>query len=185
MLVSPLSSFERYQEQSAWIWEHQALTRARFCAGDADIGARFEAIREQVLRQDRSGRATELRDEVVAMRRRMREAHPAREGEFDLKQDPGGMIDIEFIVQYLVLRYACEHPQLTANAGNIALLRICAELGLIDATLAAGAADAYRLMRKLQHQVRLQGQENARVEPALVAPQAELVIQLWRACFDS
>jgi glutamate-ammonia-ligase adenylyltransferase len=115
----------------------------------------------------------------------MREAHPAREGEFDLKQDPGGMIDIEFIVQYLVLRYAFEYSQLTANAGNIALLRVCGELGLIDPVLAAGAADAYRLMRKLQHQVRLQGQENARVEPALVAPQAELVMQLWRACFDS
>jgi glutamate-ammonia-ligase adenylyltransferase len=183
MLVSSSAAFERYQLASAWIWEHQALTRARFCAGDAGIGARFEAVREQVLRQDRSGRAAELRDEVVNMRKRMREAHPAREGEFDLKQDPGGMIDIEFIVQYLVLRHAAAYPQLTANTGNIALLHVCGELGLIDAGLAAGAADAYRLMRKLQHQVRLQGQENARVETALVAPQAALVMRLWRDCF--
>jgi glutamate-ammonia-ligase adenylyltransferase len=185
MLVSSIGAFERYQQGSAWIWEHQALTRARFCAGDTAIGARFEAIREQVLRQDRSGRAAELRDEVVNMRKRMRDAHPHREGVFDLKHDDGGMIDIEFIVQYLVLRHAAQYPALTANAGNIALLRMCGELGLIDPGLAAGAADAYRAMRKLQHQVRLQGQENARVAPALVAPHAEVVVRLWRSCFDA
>jgi glutamate-ammonia-ligase adenylyltransferase len=185
MLVSSVGAFERYQLNSAWIWEHQALTRARFCAGDLDIGARFEAIRDQVLRQDRSGRADELRIEVVSMRRRMREAHPQREDAFDLKHDDGGMIDIEFIVQYLVLLHASRYPQLTANTGNIALLGLSGELGLIDPTLAAGAAGAYRVMRKLQHQVRLQGQENARVEPALVAPHAELVIRLWHSCFGA
>jgi glutamate-ammonia-ligase adenylyltransferase len=184
MLVSSVSAFERYQRSSAWIWEHQALTRARFCAGDAAIGARFEAIREEVLRQDRSGREPELREEVVKMRRRMHDAHPSRSDRFDLKHDDGGMIDIEFIVQYLVLRHACAHPQLTANKGNIALLHMCGELGLIDPALAQGAADAYRLMRKLQHQVRLQGQEQARVEPALVAAHADTVMRLWRACFD-
>jgi glutamate-ammonia-ligase adenylyltransferase len=185
MLVSSVSAFERYQRSSAWIWEHQALTRARFCAGDAAIGARFEAIREEVLRQDRAGRETELREEVVSMRRRMHDAHPSRSDRFDLKHDDGGMIDIEFIVQYLVLRHACAHPQLTANKGNIALLHMCGELGLIDPALAQGAADAYRLMRKLQHQVRLQGQEQARVEPALVAAHAEPVMRLWRACFGA
>jgi glutamate-ammonia-ligase adenylyltransferase len=185
MLVSSLQAFERYQRSSAWIWEHQALTRARFCAGDADIGARFEAIREEVLRQDRSAREAELRDEVVKMRQRMHDAHPSRSDRFDLKHDDGGMIDIEFIVQYLVLRHAFAHPQLTANKGNIALLHMCGELGLIDASLAEGAADAYRLMRKLQHQVRLQGQEQARVDPALVASHAGLVVRLWRACFGA
>jgi glutamate-ammonia-ligase adenylyltransferase len=185
MLVSSVSAFERYQRSSAWIWEHQALTRARFCAGDAAIGARFEAIREEVLRQDRSGREPELREEVVKMRRRMHDAHPSRSDRFDLKHDDGGMIDIEFIVQYLVLRHACAHPQLTANKGNIALLHMCGELGLIDPALAQGAADAYRLMRKLQHQVRLQGQEQARVEPALVAAHAGTVMRLWRACFGA
>jgi glutamate-ammonia-ligase adenylyltransferase len=184
MLVSSIGAFERYQRSSAWIWEHQALTRARFCAGDAAIGARFEAIREEVLRQDRSARELELRDEVVKMRKRMHDAHPSRSDRFDLKHDDGGMIDIEFIVQYLVLRHAFAHPQLTANKGNIALLRMCGELGLIDPALADGAADAYRVMRKLQHQVRLQGQEQARVDPALVAHHADVVVRLWRACFD-
>jgi glutamate-ammonia-ligase adenylyltransferase len=183
MLVSSLAAFERYQQQSAWVWEHQALTRARFCAGDAGIGARFEAIRESVLRQDRSAREVELRDEVLKMRRRMHEASPNRTALFDLKQDPGGMIDIEFIVQYLVLRHACLHPQLTANAGNIALLHRCGELGLVDAGLADAAADAYRSYRRLQHQVRLQGQENARVDHALVAGHAATVVQLWQQCF--
>ncbi len=183
MLVSSVGAFERYQRSSAWIWEHQALTRARFCAGDAAIGARFEAVREEVLRQDRGGREAELREEVVKMRKRMHDAHPNTSERFDLKQDDGGMIDLEFIVQYLVLRHAFAHPQLTANKGNIALLRMCAELGLIDPALAQGAADAYRLMRRLQHQVRLQGQEQARVDPALVAPHAEVVMLLWQACF--
>jgi glutamate-ammonia-ligase adenylyltransferase len=183
MLVSSIGAFERYQRSSAWIWEHQALTRARFCAGDAAIGARFEAIREEVLRQDRSQREAELREEVAKMRKRMHDAHPSLGDRFDLKHDDGGMIDIEFIVQYLVLRHASAHPQLTANKGNIALLRMCGELGLIDPALAQGAADAYRLMRRLQHQVRLQGQEQARVDPGLVASHAEVVVRLWRACF--
>jgi glutamate-ammonia-ligase adenylyltransferase len=183
MLVSSVSAFERYQRSSAWIWEHQALTRARFCAGDAAIGARFEAIREEVLRQDRDAREAELRDEVTRMRKRMHDAHPNHSGRFDLKHDDGGMIDIEFIVQYLVLRHAFHHPRLTANTGNIALLHLCGELGLIDPALAEGAADAYRVMRKLQHQVRLQGQDNARVDTHLVAPHAEVVVRLWRTCF--
>ena len=183
MLVSTVAAFERYQSASAWIWEHQALTRARFCAGDAAIGARFETIREQVLRQDRSRREEELKREVKAMRQRMRDANVNRSELFDLKQDEGGMIDIEFIVQYLVLRHAADFPQLTANAGNIALLRLCGELGLVDAGLAAAAADAYRTMRRLQHQVRLQGQEKARVEPQLLGSHPEGVRRLWHACF--
>lgn len=183
MLVSAVSAFERYQRASAWIWEHQALTRARFCAGDAAIGTRFEAIREAVLRQERDADADKLRNEVVNMRQRMRDAHPNPSGRFDLKQDAGGMIDIEFIVQYLVLRYAAHYPQLTANSGNIALLRLCGDLGLIDRGLAQDTAAAYRALRRLQHQVRLQGQENARVDPALVAAHADVVVRLWHSCF--
>ena len=186
MLVSSLSAFERYQGSSAWVWEHQALTRARFCAGDAAIGARFEFIRERVVRQDRGDAATaaRLKADVLSMRARMRGAHPSRANLFDLKQDAGGMIDIEFIVQYLVLRHACAYPQLTRNTGNIALLKLFGELGLIDAVLAATVGDAYRALRKFQHQLRLQGQDNARVEPALVAEHVASVLMLWQAVFD-
>jgi glutamate-ammonia-ligase adenylyltransferase len=183
MLVSSIAAFERYQQNSAWVWEHQALTRARFCAGDEGIGERFERTRDSVLRQDRSARDAELKDEVLKMRKRMRDASPNRTALFDLKHDAGGMIDIEFIVQYLVLRHAAAHPGLTLNTGNIALLRLCGELGLIGKELAGEVGDAYRLMRKLQHQQRLQGKDNARVDPARVAPHAAKAIELWRQVF--
>ncbi|UOD27491.1 bifunctional [glutamate--ammonia ligase]-adenylyl-L-tyrosine phosphorylase/[glutamate--ammonia-ligase] adenylyltransferase [Massilia violaceinigra] len=183
MLVSSVAAFERYQENSAWIWEHQALTRARFCAGDAAIGERFEAVRERVLRTDRSARADELKQEVLKMRKKMIDAHPARPGLFDLKQDVGGMIDVEFMSQYLVLRHCAQYPQLTINLGNIGLLRMFADLGLIDTDLALAVGDAYRAMRKLQHQMRLQGKDNARVDAALVARHSAPVRQLWEAVF--
>ncbi|MGB9992396.1 bifunctional [glutamate--ammonia ligase]-adenylyl-L-tyrosine phosphorylase/[glutamate--ammonia-ligase] adenylyltransferase [Pseudoduganella rhizocola] len=181
MLVSSVQAFERYQQNSAWVWEHQALTRARFCAGDAEIGEQFEKIRCQVLRKERD--AAELRREVLAMRKRMHEAHPSRGEQFDLKQDEGGMIDIEFIVQYLVLRHSAQYRELTGNIGNIALLKLCGSLGLIDAALAGGTADAYRAMRKLQHQLRLQGQDQSRVDPSRVEQHAAKVTALWQAMF--
>ncbi|MGZ8357935.1 MAG: bifunctional [glutamate--ammonia ligase]-adenylyl-L-tyrosine phosphorylase/[glutamate--ammonia-ligase] adenylyltransferase [Telluria sp.] len=183
MLVSSVAAFERYQQNSAWVWEHQALTRARFCAGDEGIGERFERTRDSVLRQDRSARADELKGEVLKMRKRMRDASPNRTALFDLKHDAGGMIDIEFIVQYLVLRHSAAHPGLTLNTGNIALLRLCGELGLIDKELAGEVGDAYRLMRKLQHQQRLQGKDNARVDAARVAPHVAKAIELWGQVF--
>ncbi|MDR9835333.1 bifunctional [glutamate--ammonia ligase]-adenylyl-L-tyrosine phosphorylase/[glutamate--ammonia-ligase] adenylyltransferase [Herbaspirillum huttiense] len=181
LLVSPVSSFEKYQLNAAWIWEHQALTRARFCAGDAAIGERFEALRERVLRQPRD--VNKLEDEVLSMRRRMRDAHPNRSMMFDLKHDEGGMIDIEFMVQYLVLRHACDHPQLTGDIGNIALLKLAGQLGLIDALLAAEAANAYRLFRKLQHQIRLQGSERAHIDAIRVEHERACVIRLWQQVF--
>jgi glutamate-ammonia-ligase adenylyltransferase len=184
MLVSSVAAFERYQASSAWVWEHQALTRARFCAGDPAIGAKFEPIREAVLRKRRPADGP-LKQEVLAMRQKMYDAKPNHTSLFDLKQDAGGMIDIEFIVQFLVLQHAADYPQLTANAGNIALLKLCGELGLIDAGLAAAVGDAYRQLRKLQHQLRLQGQDLARVDPALVARHAAQVSLLWQTIFHS
>ncbi|NVM76424.1 glutamate-ammonia-ligase adenylyltransferase [Duganella sp. SG902] len=184
MLVSSVSSFEKYQSNSAWVWEHQALTRARYCAGDLAIGQRFEQIREAVLRKERPADGP-LKQEVLAMRKRMLDAKPNTSALFDLKQDRGGMIDIEFIVQFLVLQHAAAYPQLTANFGNIALLHMCADLGLIDTGLAASVADAYRKYRKLQHQLRLQGQDLARIDPALVESHAAQVMALWQAIFGT
>ena len=177
LLVSSLASFEKYQSESAWSWEHQALTRARFCAGDADIGAAFETIRETVLRRHRD--ESELRRDVKTMRIKMHDAHPNRSELFDLKHDAGGMIDIEFIVQFLILLYAADYAQLTADIGNIALLRLCGELELIDAALAEEVAGAYRQFRKLQHQIRLQGEERARVQRDAVEEQVRAVERLW------
>src|SRR5690606_5683640 len=157
-------------------WEHQALTRARFSAGDASIGERFEAIRRAVLARERDPR--KLRDDVRAMRARMREGHPNRSELFDLKHDRGGMVDIEFIVQYLVLAHSGEHPALLDNVGNIALLGRAGELGLLDAELAGRTADAYRDYRRLQHQFRLDG-TTARVDPESVADEREAVQAAW------
>ncbi|WP_025918073.1 bifunctional [glutamate--ammonia ligase]-adenylyl-L-tyrosine phosphorylase/[glutamate--ammonia-ligase] adenylyltransferase [Herminiimonas sp. CN] len=181
LLVSSVASFERYQSESAWVWEHQALTRARFCAGDTGIGARFEAVRENVLRQIRA--EAQLKQDILQMRTKLRAAHPNRSALFDLKHDAGGMIDIEFIVQFLVLQHAAEHPQLTANFGNIALLKTCGALGLIDPALAEAVASAYRDFRKMQHNIRLQGSDRARVEPEEVASRADAVKRLWEAVF--
>ncbi|HVK93665.1 MAG TPA: bifunctional [glutamate--ammonia ligase]-adenylyl-L-tyrosine phosphorylase/[glutamate--ammonia-ligase] adenylyltransferase [Noviherbaspirillum sp.] len=183
LLVSRLAAFEKYQAESAWVWEHQALTRARFCAGDPAIGARFEMIREAVLRQPRE--EEKLKQEVSAMRRKMHDAHPNRSTQFDLKHDAGGMIDIEFIVQFLVLCHAAQYPQLTADIGNIALLKLCGELGLIDLEHASRAADAYRIFRKLQHQLRLQGSDRARVDIDKIATEAEQVRKLWDMTFGT
>lgn len=182
LLVSTFATFEKYQRNSAWLWEHQALTRARFCSGDSAIGERFEALRVDVLRQVRD--PLKLEQEVRAMRQKMRDANRNRSDLFDLKHDEGGMIDIEFLVQFLILRNAALHPELTADIGNIALLKLCGELGLIDTALANEAANAYRHYRKLQHQRRLQGDERARVSPDWVAAEVPAVKQLLASVFS-
>jgi glutamate-ammonia-ligase adenylyltransferase len=117
------------------------------------------------------------------MRRKMHAGHPNRTALFDLKHDRGGMVDVEFTVQYLVLRYSREHPPLAANAGNIALLARAGELGLVAAALAATVADAYRAYRRLQHQVRLQGAASARVDAAPHAAARAAIAELWTQVF--
>lgn len=181
LLVSSFATFEKYQRTSAWVWEHQALTRARFCAGDTAIGSRFEALREDLLRQPRD--AEKLTQEVLGMRMKLHQAHPNPGNQFDLKHDDGGMIDIEFIVQFLVLRHASRFQQLTADIGNIALLRLCGSLHLIDAALADEVAGAYRLFRKLQHQIRLHGEERARTPIERVQRESDSVKRLWTEVF--
>ena len=155
LMVSSVAAFEEYQEKHAWVWEHQALTRARYCAGDKAIGEAFEAIRERILRRSREPSA--LAKEVLQMRRKMHDAHPNRSGLFDVKHDAGGMIDLEFVVQYLVLAHAHRHARLTGNLGNIALLGIAGELGLIPDALARQGQEAYREFRRVQHALRLGG----------------------------
>ena len=181
LLVSSLRGFQNYQREHAWTWEHQALTRARFVAGNAEVGAAFEAEREAILRLPRD--LARLRDDVVAMRRKMHAGHPNPTPLFDLKHDSGGMVDIEFTVQYLVLAHAHRHGTLTRNAGNIALLALAGELGLVPAELAGSVADAYREYRRSQHQVRLTGAAQARVDPKPQAARRQAVTALWTQVF--
>lgn len=183
LLVSSTEAFADYQKHQAWTWEHQALTRARFCCGDTEIGRQFDATRQTVLCQPRD--KARLREEILAMRQKMRDGHPNPSALFDLKHDAGGLVDLEFAVQFLVLAEAAVHPEMTANIGNIALLKRASELGLEPADIALPAADAYRELRRLQHQIKLQGEEYARVEPALVAETAAAVKRLWQLVFEA
>lgn len=182
LLASTVEAFERYQRESAWVWEHQALSRARFAAGDTKLGERFEAVRRSVLASTRDTEA--LAREVIAMRRKMHDGHPNRSDLFDLKHDRGGMVDIEFIVQYLVLAHSATHPQLLDNAGNIALLGRAADAGLIDSALATRVANAYRRYRQLQHKMRLNDAQYARVAHDEVAEQAADVLALWQQTLE-
>lgn len=182
LLAVSVDAFRDYQLKHAWVWEHQALTRARFVAGDPAVGARFEAIRNEILCQPRD--LTTLRSEVIAMRQKMLDAHASKsDNEFDLKHDRGGIVDVEFIVQYLVLGYASRHAELTGNLGNIALLRIAAGLGLIPARLAEPVGNAYREYRRLQHARRLSANPKARVERDSIARHAAAVDELWQVVF--
>lgn len=182
LMVTSLRAFETYQRESAWVWEHQALTRARFAAGDAALGARFEVLRRGILAQPRD--ATALAAEVRTMRRKMLDGHPNRSALFDIKHDRGGMVDIEFLVQYLVLAHAHAHPELIDDAGNIALLDRAARAGLLEPQAAADVAQAYRDFRRLQHVLRLNDSRYARVEPASVAVPREAVRALWNTVFE-
>jgi len=179
LLVSSISAFRQYQENQAWAWEHQALTRARFVAGDAGIGAQFEAERHAILTLERD--PAKLRGEVLAMRQRMLDSHPAHDG--DVKNARGGIIDIEFIVQYLILAHAKTLPALTGNTGNIALLAVAADAGLIDRQLAEDARAAYRLYRRLQHAARLNDKKAVDVDEPLRVAYAR-GRELWRQVFE-
>jgi glutamate-ammonia-ligase adenylyltransferase len=183
LLVSPLDSFREYQAKHAWTWEHQALSRARFVAGAREIGAEFEHIRIAVLRQERDLAA--LNRDVAAMRRKLADGHPNPTPLFDLKHDRGGIVDVEFIMQYLVLGHAHWHPGLTANIGNLALLKLAGELGLIPAALAEEVRAAYREFRRRQHALRLAGEKFARVPPGEVSAHADSVRRLWRLVFEA
>jgi glutamate-ammonia-ligase adenylyltransferase len=184
LLVTSITSFETYQagrgSNTAWTWEHQALTRARFAAGCDRVAARFEATRRAVLMARRDAEA--LRAEVSGMREKVRRARPVPEGRFDVKHSAGGMMDVEFVVQYLVLAHGAAHPALLDNAGNIALLQRAETQGLLPPGVGAAAADAYRELRRAQHRARLDEQPT-QFDPAPFVVQRDAVLALWQAVF--
>jgi glutamate-ammonia-ligase adenylyltransferase len=180
LLVSSIQAFEEYQHQNAWVWEHQALTRARFCAGDPEVGASFVRIRKDILRMPRD--IAKLRQDVIEMRQKMHDGHVNRTDLFDIKQDKGGMVDIEFIVQFLVLAHAATHPELTANRGNIIILDIAAKLGLIDGETSDKVRELYRELRRIQHQMRLNNQIPCRIEAGRL--DTSPVLNLWKRLLE-
>ena len=142
---------------------------------------RFNAVRHAVITAPRDH--TALRAEITAMREKMRAAHPVPAGQFDVKHSPGGMIDAEFVTQYLVLAHTREHPELEPNLGNIALLQRAETAGLLPAGVGHAAADAYRHLRHLQHLARLD-EQNTQIEPEPVAGQRTAIQRLWQAVFE-
>lgn len=184
LLVTSFKSYANYQQQrgsnTAWTWEHQAMTRARFVLGSDSLRQRFDTVREAVITAPRDAQA--LKQEIVSMRERVRSAHPVREDWFDVKHSRGGMLDAEFVVQYLVLSQSAQHPELVANLGNIALLQRAEKAGLLPAGVGQAAASAYRELRRMQHTSRLD-EGSGLVPEALVTTHRDAVLALWQAVF--
>ena len=176
--VHSTAAFDKYQHENAWTWEHQSLTRARFVCGDPDIGRQFEDTRRRILGLRRDPAA--LRREILAMREKITAAHPLRPA--DIKYARGGIVDVEFIVQYLILAHAADCPALMDNTGNIALLETAAEHGLIDPALAGRARRAYRHYRACQHDTKLRDTAVAENDEELAA-HYQTVRELWRQVF--
>ena len=180
LLVTTFDAYANYQQQrgsnTAWTWEHQAMTRARFVLGDDALRRRFDAIRKSVITAPRH--AQDLKQEIISMRNRVRAAHPVRGEHFDVKHSPGGMIDVEFVMQYLVLCHAASHDELTANTGNIALLETAEIIGLLPHGIGHAAASAYRELRRVQHRARL-NEEPTHVDPSELTAQRDAGLALW------
>ena len=186
LLVTSFEAYANYQQQrgsnTAWTWEHQAMTRARFVLGSPELQARFDAVREAVITSARD--ASALKEEIVTMRERVRSAHPVPSGMFEVKHSPGGMVDAEFAVQYLVLSQSGAHPELRGNLGNIALLERAEQVGLLPGGVGHAAANAYRELRRVQHRARLD-EAPTQVEPPALQAERDAVLALWQAVFGA
>jgi glutamate-ammonia-ligase adenylyltransferase len=182
LTVSSLQGFEQYQRENAWTWEHQALTRARAVAGDAHVREAFERVRREVLSRPRG--AGKLRDDVVAMREKMRGALDKSSGErFDVKQGPGGLTDVEFITQYLVLRHASAHPGPLDWPDHWRQTEALAAAGVLPPEQARALIEIYRTYRGWLHLRSLQ-QLDALAPAGEFAAERERTAALWRAVFD-
>lgn len=181
LLVTSLEGFRHYQTQEAWVWEHQALLRSRALAGSPEVCRAFEAIRRDVLVAHVARR--KLANEVVRMRRRMRaELSLSKPGSFDLKQDAGGIADIEFLVDYWVLAHSGEHPELVDYPDNIRQLEGLAAAGLVPEERCLLLKDAYLALRRRVHELALD--DGGRVVPdGEFAAVRELVSGVWDEVF--
>lgn len=181
-LVTPLAAFRDYQLQHAWTWEHQALVRARAVAGSPALAEAFAAVRAEVLCRPRDPQ--KLRAEVAAMRARMTaERTPPAAGLFDLKHGRGGMIDIEFMVQYCTLRWAHAHPVLASKTDNLSLLEALGQAGLLEQGRTRLLTDAYR--RYLSAEQRLKLMEREALVPAVeMADTPQRVAAVWHELFN-
>lgn len=162
MMVVSSQSFERYQLEKAWVWEHQALVRARAICGDSRVMNTFNDIRKRVLTQHRD--LNDLKQDVIKMRGKMKDhlgsdQQAQQEGKFHLKQDAGGIVDIEFMAQYAVLAHAQDHPELCRWSDNVRIFSSLAEAGVWDAETCEGLTKAYLKLRATMHRIALANEE--------------------------
>ena len=181
LLVASLASFEKYQLESAWTWEHQALVRARTVAGNSKLTEQFNAMRTRILCHKRE--LDKLRTSVLEMRKKMRDhlgsdKKTADKGLFHLKHDAGGIVDIEFMVQYTVLAWAHTDPSLATFTDNIRILECLAKSKLIPAQEADQLTEAYKAFRSLSHRLTLQEQPNT-IDNTQLASERTNVIRIW------
>lgn len=184
MLVITTDGFRRYQENTAWTWEHQALVRARFAAGDVEVAEQVEKTRADILCQDRD--QSELAEDVQRMRARMREhlmpLGKVKPTEFDLKQGAGGIVDIEFMVQYAVLAWSRRIPELARWTDNVRILEVLGREGLFEASECDALTEAYLAYRSVSHQYALQ--QHPGVAPAdRFSRQRQAVSDKWQQMF--
>jgi [glutamine synthetase] adenylyltransferase / [glutamine synthetase]-adenylyl-L-tyrosine phosphorylase len=176
-LVCHVDGFKDYQLNQAWTWEHQALIRARAIAGCEPLKQRFESIRREALGRRRQ--PLQLRAEVSGMRQKMRKLHSSPEaGDFDLKQDPGGIVDIEFLVQYLVLLKSCRSPSILQWTDNVRLLQSLFETGIIGHATAYRLRRAYLIYRAIVHRLDLQ-EKPACLKDDRLADLRQWVQRIW------
>ena len=183
LLVTNLGAYRDYQLNKAWLWEHQALVRARVVAGDPEVAAQFAEIRRAILSQPRD--LPTLRKEVLAMRQKMRESLcREKSGQFDLKQGRGGIVDIEFMVQYGVLAWAKDTPDLLAYTDNINLLKSLAAAGYLQQQEAEILSEAYRTFRARLHKMALQEQSRL-VDAEEYRELSTAVQQIWQSWLEN
>ncbi|HSH83924.1 MAG TPA: bifunctional [glutamate--ammonia ligase]-adenylyl-L-tyrosine phosphorylase/[glutamate--ammonia-ligase] adenylyltransferase [Guyparkeria sp.] len=179
LLVSSINAFARYQAEHAWIWEMQAMCRARFVAGTPSVGEAFTEIRQRTLTQQLD--IDELRNSVVSMRRKMRANQSGTPADtFHLKHGVGGITDIEFLVQYLLLRHAHGHPEIIAHTDNIRQLASLGEAGLIETEVSAALTNAYRNLRDAGHRQALMGRRST-VDAQAFEDERKVVAEQWQA----
>jgi glutamate-ammonia-ligase adenylyltransferase len=183
MVVSSLGAFREYQLNAAWTWEHQALTRARWLACSPALGRSLDAVKAAVMGRPRD--PDQLRADVLAMRDRIFASHRVSPDTFDVKHSRGGIVDLEFIVQHMILRHAARHPELGVIGDNATALDRGAALGILPAELIQAATSAYRQYRHWMHRERLAGNECVLVSPDRAEPHRRAVMALWRASFPS
>ena len=189
MIVASIAAFEKYQKQQAWTWEHQALIRARFICGDLPLKEQFEQVRADILTHmlAKNPDSSKLKQEVREMRQKMRDNLGAKNTghtQFQLKQDAGGIVDIEFIVQYLVLAHGASQPELLEWTDNVRLLATLAQLGLLAQDESEALKKAYIAYRSTAHRRALQNQTlllaSNELNQAGLLPHINTVKAIWR-----